>query len=174
MPIQARGEQVGDHSAILNDAPVIVAGSSVRFQDLDYGRKKAVIRNILKEYHSPMVGSEEAFIRACVKYELDCYLLPSIAGLESTFGIYTWPGSNNPFGWGQGFIEFKNWDQSIDTVARGLREDYIDQGYVSVEEIGMKYCENPAWAGRIRTLMGRFQAEEDQKQLFFGADSVQL
>ncbi|MEN9327714.1 MAG: hypothetical protein RI947_522 [Candidatus Parcubacteria bacterium] len=163
----------GDHSAVLVSSP-IVSTAAAQLQDAGYHRKKAAIKKVLESYNSPMVGSVDAFMDACIKYDLDCYLLPSIAGLESTFGQFTWPGSNNPFGWGRGLITFKDWNESIDTVGQGLRENYINKGATTIAEIGSIYCEGNTWAGRVRTIRSMFEAEEAKNQLFFSADSVKL
>lgn len=126
--------------------------------------KKTVIKKVLNKYNSPLVGSADAFIDACVKYTLDCYLLPSIAGLESTFGKFIHPQSYNPFGWGRGYIMFSQWKDAINTVAKGLRERYIDQGAQNTVQIGRIYSESPTWANRVDFLKKQFYNEEEQMQ----------
>lgn len=126
--------------------------------------KKTVIKKILNKYNSPLAGSADAFIDACVKYNLDCYLLPSIAGLESTFGKFIYPQSHNPFGWGRGYSIFAQWEDAINTVAKGLRERYIDQGAQNTLQIGRIYSESPTWANRVDFLKKQFYNEEAQIQ----------
>lgn len=137
-------------------------------------KKRLVIKAVLEKYDSPMAKDIDAFMAACKKYDLDCYLLPSIAGIESTFGRFTYPGSNNPFGWGRGLIMFKNWGEAIDTVGEGLRKNYIDKGATTVEEIGAIYCEGNTWAGKVRYFMKQFQAEEEKLSLYSESIPVQL
>ena len=97
-------------------------------------KKKIAINSLLKKYNSPLVSSIDSFLNTCTSYSLDCYLLPSIAGLESSFGKHVLPGSNNPFGWGGGLIIFDSWDQAIAAVGKGLKYNYIDR------EIGRASC----------------------------------
>ena len=140
----------------------------------EYKIKKA-IKSLLQKYNSPMVNEADAFYNTCQKYSLDCYLLPSIAGLESSFGIYIIPGSFNAFGWGRGVIPFKNWAEAIDAVGKGLRENYIDKwGASSVEEIGQIYCEGNTWASRVTWFMKEFGSEEKKISLFLNTNPVQL
>src|SRR3989338_7185505 len=61
--------------------------------------KRYVIKKVLEKYHSPLAKNVDAFVKTCMKYRLDCYLLPSITGVESTFGRFIYPNSSNPFGW---------------------------------------------------------------------------
>ncbi len=126
--------------------------------------KKAVAR-VLAKYQSPMAQSLDSFFQVCDSNELDCYLLPSIAGLESGFGKYVLAGSYNPFGWGGGYIRFGSWNEAISTVGTGLRQNYIGSGAQNIEQIGSKYAESPTWAVRVRRYMAEFQAQEDQSDL---------
>src|SRR3989344_9151156 len=63
------------------------------FRSERLAKKKIAIKNLLKRYDSPLVESVNAFLNTCVSYNLDCYLLPSIAGLESSFGRHVLTGS---------------------------------------------------------------------------------
>lgn len=137
-------------------------------------RKNLAIKAVLEKYDSPMVSEIDSFLAACKKYSLNCYLLPSIAGLESTFGRFISPGSYNPFGWGRGLIPFKNWSESIETVGAGLKTNYIDKGATSIEEIGAIYCEGDSWASRIRWFMAQFEQEEKKISLYDSDFPVQL
>ena len=137
-------------------------------------KRKLAIEAVLERYDSPMTVEIDSFLSTCKKYSLNCYLLPSIAGLESTFGRFIYPGSYNPFGWGRGYLMFKNWSESIDTVGAGLRNNYIDTGAVSVEEIGSIYSESNTWATRIRWFIRQFENEEKKLSLYDEDFPVQL
>jgi hypothetical protein len=121
-----------------------------------------------------MADEVDNFLTTCKKYSLNCYLLPSIAGLESTFGRFISPGSFNPFGWGRGLIPFKSWAESINVVGGGLKTNYIDQGATTVEEIGQIYCEGNTWASKIRWFMTQFETEEEKLSLYTSDFPVQL
>lgn len=139
----------------------------------DFYIKKRAIKSLLSKRQAPLEVSVDAFIQACQEYELDCYLLPAIAGVESSFGQYIAPGSNNPFGWGRGLIPFESFDEAIMTVGKGLRENYINKGATTVEEIGSIYCEGNTWSGKVNYFMRQLEAEE-KNQLFLSADTVKL
>lgn len=135
--------------------------------------KKMVIKKVLEKYDSPLVGDIDAFITTCYKYNLDCYLLPSIAGIESTFGRYIYPGSYNSFGWGGGTIMFNSYADGIETVGKGLRENYINKGAETVEQIGRIYCEGNTWAGKVQFFMSQF-IKEEENQLILKSNTVSL
>ncbi|NTU46816.1 glucosaminidase domain-containing protein [Candidatus Roizmanbacteria bacterium] len=165
--------QVAGSSATM-EARTASVSASVLDTSKGMAIKRLVIKRTLEKYHSPLVNSVDAFMNACQKYSLDCYLLPSITGLESTFGQFIWPTSYNPFGWGGGYIMFKSWEEGIQTVARGLRENYVNKGATDVESIGHIYSESPTWAVRVRNFMAQMERDEEKNQLFFDMNRVQL
>ena len=164
-------QSTADSSALLE---IDHAGTNSADQ-VNYAAKKAAIKGVLERYDSPMLGSVDDFMKACRTYNLNCYLLPAIAGLESTFGQFTWPGSNNPFGWDRGYMAFKDWGEAIDTVGQGLRENYMNErGALDVYSIGPIYSESPTWAARVHNLMLQFEQEERNNALFFSKSVVEL
>ena len=125
--------------------------------------KKVAIYRTLERYNSPLITEVDSFLNACLSYDINCYLLPSISGVESTFGRFLMPNSHNPFGWGGGYLYFDSWLISFLTVAKGLRENYIDHGLTSVEMIGPVYAPpSSTWAGKVLMFMRVF-AEEESK-----------
>src|SRR3989344_2698631 len=157
---QATAENIAGQSAhiLYPNKPVV---SSVPLM-----KKRLTIKRMLLKYDSPLAGDVDTFINSCMEYVLDCYLLPSITGLESYFGRYTHPNSYNPFGWGGGYILFDTWGEAIQTVASGLRQNYANRGAVSVEEIGPIYAESKTWAVRVNHFMDLFDKEEQKLDLF--------
>ena len=135
--------------------------------------KRKAISEVLKRYDAPLASEVESFLDACTKYDLDCYLLPSISGVESTFGKHLITGTYNPFGWGRGLLAFTSFNQTILTVGKALKENYIDKGADTVDKIGRIYCEGDTWSGKVKYFMNQFE-EEEKKQLFFMQDTVQL
>ena len=133
-----------------------------------------VIKSVLKRYGSPLADESESFVKACIKYEIDCYILPSIAGLESTFGKFILPNSYNPFGWGRGYMMFASWSEGFDTVAQGLKNNYINKGAETIEEIGTIYSESSTWAVRVRFFISQFKNEEEKMTLLSDQFPVQL
>lgn len=166
----AKAEIVSEQSAKFN----IYHNISNNNKTNDLFLKTKSIENILIKYQSPLVNNVSQFIYICQKYQLDCYLLPSIAGLESTFGRFIYPQSFNPFGWGGGYIMFKDWNESIEIVAKGLRENYLNQGADTVEKIGVIYSESPTWAQRVKFIMGIFLKEEKRLEYLFTNKNLSL
>lgn len=136
--------------------------------------KKYAIKNVLERYNSPLINNIDDFIDVCLDYKIDCYLLPAIAGLESTFGYYILPNSYNPFGWGGGYIIFRSWADGINTVAKGLKNNYLNRGLKTVEEIGSVYSESPTWAIRVQFFINEFEKEEENLRLYFEKNEVKL
>ena len=134
--------------------------------------KRLAIRRVLERYNAPLVNESESFIKTCRAYNLDCYLLPSIAGLESTFGRFILPGSYNPFGWDRGYMIFSSWEKGIETVGKGLRDGYLNKGALSLDEIGPIYSESPTWSQRVQYFMNEFNREEAKLQLYLNQESV--
>lgn len=130
-------------------------------QNKDYLLKKIVIKKVLEAYNSPLVDYIESFITACIKYNLDCYLLPSIAGTESSFGKFMNQNSYNSFGWDSGYFVFKNWEDGIDQVGRGLKENYLNKGFITLSQIGYVYAnKSSTWAYNVSFFMKKFYNEE--------------
>jgi len=172
-------------SAALPIKAEIIAGASapltqtsfINEDDMEQLRQKnieSVIETVLKRYNSPMADESESFVKTCIKYQIDCYLLPSIAGLESTFGKFIWPNSYNAFGWDRGYMMFSSWTEGIDTVGQGLRNGYLDNGALTVEDIGPIYSESPTWAVRVNYFIDQFKKEEAKMTLLSDQFPVQL
>jgi hypothetical protein len=149
------------------------AGSSARLERSSYDQKniddyaeytakKLTIVRVLKANNSPLITEVDAFMDACTQYDLDCYLLPSITGLESSFGKFYAPDTHNPFGWGGGYIAFDTWEEGIMAVGKGLQDGYVDQGLLTIEQMGPRYAESPTWAVRVRSISNKFEAVEQE------------
>lgn len=136
--------------------------------------KRMAIKSVLESYNSSLTPAVDSFIDSCKKYNLDCYLLPSITGVESFFGKFLIPNSNNPFGWGGGYIYFGDWNEAIDTVASGLRNNYINRGADTVEKIGPIYATTTTWAPKVQNFIDKFEKEEQKIRLFFNTNKVEL
>jgi len=155
----------------------LVYNSFISINDIEQLRQKKIksaIETVLKKYNSPMSKESDSFVKACVKYQIDCYLLPSIAGLESTFGKFIWPNSHNPFGWARGYMMFDNWESGINTVAKGIRNGYLSKGALTIEDIGPIYSESPTWATRVNYFKNQFEREEEKLSLLSSQFPVQL
>ena len=168
--VPVRAELIaGSSAAVANKEPVATAQYSIQ----DIAVKRKAIAEVLKRYNAPLASEVDSFLEACTTYDLDCYLLPSISGVESTFGRFLIPSTHNPFGWGRGILPFASYHDAIMTVGKGLRENYLNKGATTVDQIGAIYCEGNTWSGKVSHFMSEFKSEEE-KQLFFIQDTVQL
>lgn len=116
---------------------------------------------------SPMAGSGADILEAGVEFRIDPRFIVAVAGAESYFGITTCARFN---GWGWGCpsrpLSFESWGHGARTVAKGLRENYVDDGLTSVGEIHLRYAPpdaandpndlNYAWADNV----ARFLVEQ--------------
>ena len=158
-PVKA--ENIADSSANILKVQV------KKFDNIRFAKKKIAISKVFKRYNSPLINSIDSFLFTCETYELDCYLLPSIAGLESSFGNHVLSGSNNPFGWGGGYIMFDTWEEGFMAVAKGLSKNYIARGADTIETMGPIYAASPTWAQRVRYFHNEFERVEVEKKGFF-------
>lgn len=169
MPVkQVRADNVAG-----NSATIAYNFANSTNQDF-YFKKRLAIKKVLQRYKSPLISDVDAFMQACLDYRLDCYLLPSIAGHESFFGHYIYPNSYNVFGWGGGYIIFRDFAQGIMTVARGLRQNYLNRGATTIYKIGPIYAQSQSWAVKVTWLRDQFLRQEQENELYFSAKKVQL
>lgn len=116
--------------------------------------------NVLNRYKSILGPYAGSYVASADKYNVDWKLLPSIAGLESTFGRAYIEGTYNVYGWGSGRIYFKSWEDGIDEINSKLRSNYMDKwGAQNVWEIGPIYAESPTWAVRVNSFMTEIDNE---------------
>lgn len=114
------------------------------------------LQKFLKRYNSPMTNNAQDFIDASEQYNLDWKLVPSIAGVESTFGKFLIPSSYNAYGWGGGTIHFESWRDGIYTVSKGLSEKYAARGLITPYQIQPVYAPpSQTWGGKVTFFMGQ-------------------
>ena len=126
----------------------------------DDGRGK-IIENFFKARRSPLADFASDFIDTADKYNLDFRLLPAIAMHESNGGKTMPKNSFNPFGYGiygGKVLRFKSFTEAIDRVGRGLKDDYLNKGLKTPEEIMAKYTppslqKGGAWAMGVSAFM---------------------
>lgn len=121
-----------------------------------------IIRQYLSEYNSPLEPYAETIITAADKYELDYRLLTAIAQQESNLCKKIPAGSYNCWGWGvhsEGTLKFDSYSEAIWMVSKGLKEEYVNKGYVTPEEIMAKYTPlSPgSWAFGVEKFMTQLE-----------------
>lgn len=160
---------------IFSTKPVVadrVEGQAVpeRIEAKQLDEKAEILAQYLAQYNSPLQYHAQTLIDAAKQYNLDWKLLPAIAGVESTFGQFI-PGGYNGWGWGvygNQAIYFSSWKEAIFTVAKGLRENYLDKGLTDPYAINRMYAQSPHWAGKVTYFMQdieKFAAQFEKQDL---------
>lgn len=116
--------------------------------------RSVIVADFLKFHKSPLAKYAAELVTAADKYKLDFRLLPAISMQESNGGKIMPQNSYNPFGYGiygGKVVRFGSWEEAIERVGRGLREDYLDQGLKTPHDIMTKYTppslkKGNAWA----------------------------
>lgn len=137
----------------LVEDPSVSSNDQIQAKKLD--KKAEILAKYLANFDSPLQYHAQDFIDAADTYKLDWRLLPSIAGVESTFGKQI-PGGYNAWGWGvygTQAIYFNSWKEGIFTIAKGLRENYYDKGLTEPYAINRVYAASPYWGGRVSYFM---------------------
>lgn len=116
----------------------------------------------LKHYNSPLVGMGGEIVRISDMYSLDYRLLVAIAQQESNLCKIIPPETYNCWGWGihsKGTLGFGSFKEAFHTVAKGLREEYLDKGYTTPEEIMSKYTPSSpgTWAFGVNHFMSEIE-----------------
>ncbi len=121
-----------------------------------------IVRQYLEFYNSPLVPHAPSIVAAADKYSLDYRLITAIAQQESNLCKIIPPGSYNCWGWGihsEGTLGFSSFEEGIEEVSKGLRQEYLNKGYSTVEEIMSKYTplSNGSWANGVNKFLGDMQ-----------------
>ena len=139
-----------------------------------YDNRVEILESFLESYDSPLVPFARDFVESADRYNLDWRLVASIAGLESTFGKHIPYNSYNGWGWGvygNNVIRFKSWPEGIETISKGLRENYLkDKPESDPYFIGPTYAASPTWAQRVTFFMNKM----DQYRLRNGKSTLAL
>lgn len=117
-----------------------------------------ILNQYLKYYSSPLSEYADFIVTTADKYGVDFRLITAIAQQESNLCKYIPPNTYNCWGWGihsQGTLGFSSFKEGIDVVTAGLKSEYIDKGYTSVDEIMSKYTPSSpgSWAHGVNTFM---------------------
>lgn len=138
---------------------VLGANTALNSEAID--QRVKILENFLLKYNSPLYPYAKKIILLSDQYGFHYGLLPSIAMIESNLCRKIPANSYNCWGWGiygKTVTRFSSFDEALSTVALGLKENYIDHGFVSVEEIMAKY--NPSnhnnWAGGVNYFLKMF------------------
>lgn len=118
--------------------PEVLGEMSAAIQTGD--ARPVIIEKYLRKHDSPLLPYVDELLAASEKYEVDYRLIVAIAQCESNLCKKSPPDSYNCWGFENGTTQFLSWEQAIDQVAKTLREDYLNEGMETPEEIMPKYA----------------------------------
>lgn len=102
--------------------------------------RPVIIERYFKKHNSPLLPYTKQLLEAADKYGVDYRLIVAIAQCESNLCKKSPPESYNCWGFENGKTKFLSWEQAFNSVAKTLKERYIDQGLTTPEEIMPKYA----------------------------------
>jgi hypothetical protein len=143
--------------------PEVLAASSsitpeIEGQVIAADARVEIIKNYLRFYKSPLEPYAQLIVNESDKNNLDWRLLVAIAQQESNLCKVIPENSYNCWGWGihsKGTLKFDSYEQAISVIASGLKKNYIEKGYTTVDEIMRKYTpkSNGSWAFGVNQFM---------------------
>ncbi len=150
-------EAFASNDASGSSATLAIATVSAQ-QVVDY--RGQALKSYLELKNSPLASEADYIIQEADKYNLDWKLVPSIAGLESSYCLAIPINSYNCYGYGiygNNVRYFNSWEDGIATVSAALKTNYIDKGAITVAQIGSIYAASPTWAVRVEANMKNLQ-----------------
>jgi hypothetical protein len=101
-----------------------------------------LIKNYLARFDSPLEPHYQDIVEIADRNSINPNLLVAIAQQESNLCKRIPPNSYNCWGYGiygDKVTRFESYPEALDTVARGLKKNYIDKGLITPEQIMAKY-----------------------------------
>lgn len=163
---QVSAEKLVEKEPVQNNS----ISSEIEAKKLD--NKARILSAYLANFDSPLQYHAQDFIDASEAYGVDWKLIPAIAGVESTFGKHI-PGGFNAWGWGvygTQAIYFSSWRDGIFTLAKGLREGYLNKGLNDPYSMNRIYAASPSWGTKVSYFMQDLQNFADK----FETDTAQV
>lgn len=139
-------------------ANIPMVSTSIEYADA----RPEIIKNYLKAYNSPLLPYANLIVDTADKYSIDFRLITAIAQQESNLCKIIPYNSYNCWGWGitsVGTLGFDSYEDGIETVTRGLKNNYINKGYLTPDQIMTKYTpsSNGSWANGVNEFMSEMQ-----------------
>ncbi len=108
----------------------------------EYDARTELIDKYFQKYGSPLTGLGKDIVLAADRYQIPYNYLPAIAACEGSLGTAIPYNSYNTWGWGiygDLVTSFSSWQEAIEVISQGLKEDYFNQGLDTPEKIMPKY-----------------------------------
>lgn len=136
------------------DISVVSTSATIKsdFNETDFRVNK--LEKFFGQYNSVLADYAGEFVEYADENGLDWRLLPAISGVESTFGKQMINGTYNAYGWAGGLYRFNSWEDSIATISKSLKEDYLEKGAPSLSKIARRYCPpSSTWGYKVAFFM---------------------
>ena len=135
---------------------------SVSQQITSADARPEILKQYMENYGSPLAPYAGLIVQTADKYSLDYRLITAIAQQESNICKIIPPESYNCWGWGitgSGSLGFSSYEDVIETVSKGIKTEYVDKGYSTINEIMSKYTpqSNGSWADGVNEFMTEMQ-----------------
>jgi hypothetical protein len=129
-----------------------------------------IVANFLTRYKSPLEPADQygrLLVQIADKYGIDFRLLPAIAMQESGLCKNIPEGSHNCLGFGihkRGTLGFESYEAAFERAGREIKQNYIDQGRTTPEQIMAKYTpsSNGSWANSVNQWMAEMRYDDRQ------------
>ncbi len=120
--------------------------------------RTANLKAFFRKHNSPLYDQSELIVKVSDEYQFDYRLLPAIAMQESNLCRVIPDDSHNCWGWGiygTTVTKFDSYDEAIETVAKGIKKNYIDKGLVTASAIMKVYTPQSkgSWAYGVNTFL---------------------
>lgn len=133
--------------------------------------RPVIVANFLERYKSPLTPYDhygQVFVDLADKNGFDFRLLPAIAMQESNLCKLIPPDTYNCLGFGihaRGTLAFPSYEANFERAARELKQNYIDIGLTTPEQIMTKYTpsSNGSWANSVNQWMAEMRYDDRQK-----------
>ncbi len=141
-----------------NNSSAPFATDSLKTEALVSDGRSANLKAWFRKHNSPLYDFADVIVRESDKNDFDYRLLPAIAMQESTLCRAIPEDSHNCWGWGiynTTVTRFDSYEVAIETVAAGLKKEYIDKGLVTASAIMDKYTPSSkgSWAYGVNTFL---------------------
>jgi len=136
--------------------PVVLGTYQTQWEVND--NRVANLKSFFRKHNSPLYQYADLIVQVSDKYHFDYRLLPAIAMQESTLCKFIPESSHNCWGWGiygNTITRFDSYEEAIETVAKGIKKNYLDKGLITASKIMQKYTPSSSgsWAAGVNYVL---------------------
>lgn len=150
---------------VYSASPKVNSSVAMEVETVDARSKK--VEAFFNKYGAPLAPYSDFIVKMADKYSIDWRLVSAIGYCEGNGGKKIPEGSFNTWGWGaseadlatkSGKYNLGDWETAIETVSKGLKKGYIDEGLDTPFEIMLKYAPQSinnggSWAKCVESYM---------------------